>query len=58
MNPWVLIIAQYGLPLALELKELFENVVEPTAEDFRKLVAKYGTETLEDKLARLQEPKA
>lgn len=55
MNPWILIIAQYGLPAALEIKELFESKLEPTVEDFRELVTKYGTETMEQKLAQAKE---
>ena len=41
MNPWILIIAQYGLPAALEIKKLFAQTAEPTVEDFQKLVEKY-----------------
>jgi hypothetical protein len=55
MNPWIAIIAQYGLPAALEIKELFASKAEPTVEDFRALVTKYGTETMEQKLAKAKE---
>jgi len=53
MNPWVMIIAQYGIPFAFDLKKLIEEKNEPTAADFAALVGKYGTETLEQKLAKL-----
>ncbi len=52
MNPWVMIIAQYGLPFALELTKLFEAKADPTSADFQALITKYGTETLEQKLAK------
>lgn len=54
MNPWILIIAQYGLPAALEIKKLFAQTTEPTVEDFQKLVEQYATETLEQKLIKAQ----
>lgn len=54
MNPWVTIIAQYGLPLALELKQIIEEKGEPTSQDFLNLIQKYGSETLEQKLAKLK----
>lgn len=54
MNPWVSIIANYGLQFALELATIIKNKIDPTPEDFQALIAKYGTETLEQKLAKLQ----
>lgn len=56
MNPWVLIIAQYGLPFALQLKQIIVEKGEPTVADFQELITKYGTETLEQKLAKLYAP--
>lgn len=53
MNPWMLIIAQYGLPMALELRKIIADGNEPTVADFQLLIEKYGTETLEQKLAKL-----
>lgn len=53
MNPWVSIIAQYGLQFALELKQILEKKGEPTSQDFIDLIAKYGSETLEQKLEKL-----
>lgn len=51
MNPWITIIAQYGLELAIELATLIQNKNEPTPQDFLDLKAKYGSETLDQKLA-------
>lgn len=53
MNPWIPIIAQYGLQFALELKQILDQKGEPTAQDFVDLIKKYGTETLEQKLTRI-----
>lgn len=53
MNPWISIIAQYGLQFALELSQILKTKGDPTPEDFEALIAKYGTETLEQKLAKL-----
>lgn len=52
MNPWVLIVANYGLPFALELARIIESKGDPTAADFEALIAKYGTETLPELLAK------
>lgn len=54
MNPWVTIIAQYGLQFALELASIIKAKTDPTPDDFLALIAKYGTETLDQKLAKLQ----
>lgn len=52
MNPWVTIIAQYGLQFAFDLASIIKDKTDPTAEDFQALIAKYGTETLDQKLAK------
>lgn len=52
MSPWVTIIAQYGLEFALELSVLLTNKAEPTPQDFLDLKVKYGSETLDQKLAK------
>lgn len=54
INPWPIILVQYGLEFVIELKGILEKETEPTAEDFKQLAVKYGTETLEQKLAKLQ----
>lgn len=45
MNPWVWIVAQYGLEFAIELAALLKNKAEPTADDFRALKTKYAGKT-------------
>lgn len=45
MNPWVSIIAQYGLEFAIELAKIIEDKTDPTSADFQALKAKYGTKT-------------
>lgn len=52
MNPWVTIIATYGIQFALELAKIIEEKTDPTAADFQALITKYGTETLAEKLAK------
>jgi len=54
MNPWVMIIAQYGLQFAMELTQILEDKTDPTSQDFQNLITKYGTETLDQKLAKAQ----
>lgn len=54
MNPWITIIAQFGLNFALELAQILQTRNDPTPEDFQALIDKYGTETLEEKLAKLR----
>jgi hypothetical protein len=54
MNPWIIILAQYGLPFVLDLKQILETKSEPTVEDFQELIKKYGSETLEQKLEKLK----
>jgi hypothetical protein len=51
-NPWVIIIAQYGLQFAFELAAIIKDKTDPTADDFKALITKYGTETLDEKLAK------
>lgn len=52
MNPWVTIIATYGVQFAFELAQIIKDKTDPTADDFKALIAKYGTETLDEKLAK------
>lgn len=54
MNPWVIIVATYGLQFALELAKIIEDKTDPTAADFQALIAKYGTETLQEKYDKLK----
>jgi hypothetical protein len=54
VNPWVLIVAQYGLPVALELAKMLSVKADPKPEDWQTLIDKYGTETIAEKLARAQ----
>lgn len=52
MSPWITIVATYGIQFALELAKIIEDKTDPTAADFQALIDKYGTETLEQKLAK------
>ena len=54
MNPWIMIIANYVIPFALDLAKILSSKVDPTPADFEDLIRKYGTETLPEKLAKLQ----
>ena len=45
MNPWIPIIAQYGLDFAIQLAALLKQNPEPTVEAFQNLKLKYGTKT-------------
>ena len=57
MNPWIAIVAQYGLQFALELAQIISSKSDPTPDDFKALITKYGTETLDEKLAKLKAAK-
>lgn len=48
MNPWIPIIAQYGMEFAIQLATLLKATPEPTPEQFQALKAKYGTKTEQD----------
>lgn len=50
MNPWVQIVARYGLEFAIDLAKIIEDKTNPTPEDFQKLKVKYGTKTADDYL--------
>ena len=52
MNPWISIVATYGIQFAFELAKIIESKGDPTSEDFLSLIQKYGTETLVDKAAK------
>lgn len=45
MNPWIPIIAQYGIDFAIQLAAMLKQTPEPTAEAFAELKVKYGTKT-------------
>lgn len=51
INPWVAIIAAYGIQFAYDLSKTIEDKTDPTPEDFLALITKYGTKTLAEKLA-------
>ena len=38
MNAWILLIARYGIPSAMQIWEVLANKSEPTAEDWNKLL--------------------
>lgn len=52
MNPWITIVAQYGLEFAIEFAKAIND---PKAQDFAALGVKYGTKSPE---TYLQEAKA
>lgn len=54
MNPWVAIIAQYGVEFAIELAALIKAKTDPTPEDFLALKTKYAAKTAADYLAEAQ----
>lgn len=45
MNPWIPIIAQYGMDFAIQLAGLLKGTPDPTPDDFTALKVKYGTKT-------------
>lgn len=55
MSPWVTIVANYGLPFAIELAKLIAEKKDPTADDFRELGRKYGHIDLDAKIAALKD---
>lgn len=50
MNPWVLIVAQYGLPFALDLARIIATKTEPTVADWEALADKYAGKTAQQYL--------
>lgn len=50
MNPWIPIIAKYGIEFAIQLAALINNKTEPTAQDFIALKDKYASMKAEDYL--------
>lgn len=50
MNPWIPIIATYGIQFALDLSKIIADKTDPTPADFQSLIDKHGTLTLQDKL--------
>lgn len=50
MNPWVAIVAKYGIEFAIDLARIINDKSNPTAEDFSKLKLKYGTKEADDYL--------
>jgi hypothetical protein len=55
MNAWIILIAHYGLPFALELSKIFKDGKEPAPADFEGLIAKYGSKSADDYLREAQE---
>jgi hypothetical protein len=55
MNAWIILIARYGLPFALELSRIFKDGREPTTADFEGLISKYGSKSADDYLREAQE---
>lgn len=59
MNAWVLLIAQYGLPYAIDLAQILEKAAqekrEPTSDEFKTLHQKWGNKTADDFLREAQE---
>lgn len=53
MNPWVAIIAQYGIEFAIELSQIIATKGDPSPEDFKALKVKYGSKTAADYLAEV-----
>ena len=51
MNPWPVIIAQYGIEFAIELIALLKSKPDPTPEDFRALKDKYASKSADQYLA-------
>jgi hypothetical protein len=58
MNPWVAIIAQYGIEFAIELSQIIAAKTDPTAGDFKALKLKYGSKSAADYLAEAPTPQA
>ncbi len=54
MSPWVTIVANYGLPFAIELAKLIAEKTDPTADDFRALGVKNGHLDLDAKIEALK----
>lgn len=57
MNPWIPIIAQYGMEFAIQLAMLLKASPEPTPEQFQALKEKYGTKTEQDYVDEAMTPK-
>lgn len=38
MNPWILLIAQYGIPMAYEIWDQWKDKTDPTEDDWQKLL--------------------
>ncbi len=56
MNPWIAIVAQYGMEFAIEFAKLLKDKPEPTPEDFIALKEKYASKTAADYLASAPDP--
>ena len=54
MNPWIPIIAQYGLEFAIELAAILARKTDPTPEDFTALKTKYASMTAADYLTAVK----
>lgn len=53
MNPWVMIIAQYGMEFAIELAKILREKGDPAPGDFIELKTKYASKTAADYLAEV-----
>lgn len=58
MNPWIILIIQYGIPTAFKIWQEWKNKTEPTEEDWQKLLtlAKKTTEQYLNELSAIPGP--
>lgn len=47
-NPWPVLIAKYGIIMAVELAEILSKGGDPTVDELRQLQLKYGTKSPDD----------